>query len=149
MSVEVIGIDHIYIAVSDLGRSEVFYDHVMTILGFRKNQFEIHEAPHIQYYNRHFGYVLRPAHNGTPAHDSYQAGLHHLCFRVNGIAELQTISRLLMQARIAHEAPQGYSQYADDYHAIFLNDPDGIRLEITNYRQERQDRAEHWDDLAD
>jgi len=39
MSIEIIGIDHIYIAVSDLNRSERFYDRMMTILGFRKNNF--------------------------------------------------------------------------------------------------------------
>jgi len=38
MSIEIIGIDHIYVAVSDLGRSEKFYDAVMTVLGFRKNK---------------------------------------------------------------------------------------------------------------
>ena len=36
MSVEVIGIDHIFVAVDDLQRSEGFYDRVMPILGFRK-----------------------------------------------------------------------------------------------------------------
>ena len=30
---EVIGIDHIYITVSNLGRSETFYDGVMEVLG--------------------------------------------------------------------------------------------------------------------
>jgi hypothetical protein len=34
---EVIGIDHIYIAASDLSRSEIFYDRVLLdTLGFRK-----------------------------------------------------------------------------------------------------------------
>ena len=57
---EVIGIDHIYIAVSDLARSERFYDVVMKALGFRRNEFRLEGDRHIQYYNRHFGYVLRP-----------------------------------------------------------------------------------------
>ena len=36
---EVTGIDHIYIAVSDLERSEVFYDQVLLgALNFRKNK---------------------------------------------------------------------------------------------------------------
>jgi catechol 2,3-dioxygenase-like lactoylglutathione lyase family enzyme len=38
---EVIGIDHIYISVSDLDRSEAFYDKAMAALGFRKNTFTI------------------------------------------------------------------------------------------------------------
>ncbi len=36
MSVEVIGIDHVFVAVSDMRRSEGFYDRVMPVLGFRK-----------------------------------------------------------------------------------------------------------------
>jgi hypothetical protein len=35
LSIEVIGIDHLYITASSLRRSERFYDRVMTILGFR------------------------------------------------------------------------------------------------------------------
>src|SRR6267154_593076 len=60
MSIEIIGIDHIYIAVSDLNRSERFYDCMMTILGFQKNNFVNEGDKHIHYYNRHFGFVLRP-----------------------------------------------------------------------------------------
>ena len=59
MSIEIIGIDHIYIAVFDLDRSERFYDRVMTVLGFRKNKFVNEGDEHIQYYNRRFGFVLR------------------------------------------------------------------------------------------
>jgi hypothetical protein len=38
MTVEVIGVDHIFVSVGDLGRSEEFYDRVMAILGFRKGE---------------------------------------------------------------------------------------------------------------
>ncbi len=58
---DVISIDHIYLTVSDLHRSEQFYDVVMGILGFRKNRFLQSGEAHVQYFNRHFGYVLRPA----------------------------------------------------------------------------------------
>jgi len=42
------------------------------------------------------------------------------------------------------EAKQ-YPEYAADYFAVYLSDPDGIQLEITNYRQERRDRHDNWD----
>lgn len=32
-----------------------------------------------------------------------------------------------------------------DYRAVFLDDPDGLRLELTNFRAERRARLEHWD----
>ena len=58
----VLGIDHIYLAVQDLERAERFYDRVMLgILGFRKSRFTLESDPHVHYFNRHFGFVLRPA----------------------------------------------------------------------------------------
>ncbi|MEO6023403.1 MAG: hypothetical protein ABIP64_09845 [Burkholderiales bacterium] len=74
---EIIGIDPIYVTVSDVAVSEKFYDTVMAALGFKKNRFSINDEKHIQYYNRHFGYVLRPARLQRP-HDAYAPGLHHL-----------------------------------------------------------------------
>ncbi len=141
---EVIGIDHIYIAVSNLERSEIFYDRVLSgILGFRKNKFTLGGDPHVQYFNRHFGYVLRPA-RGKTAHDSYAAGLHHFCFRVDSVAAVATVAAQLRDSGIAASEAKLYTEYAPDYWATFFNDPDGIRLEVTNYRAERRERHDNW-----
>lgn len=142
----VIGIDHIYLTVSDLSASERFYDIVMEVLEFQKNSFEIAGDPHVQYYNREFGIVIRPARSSQP-HDPYMAGLHHLCFRVDSAEDVNTTHRLLQERGIDASKPQLYPQYAEDYVATFLTDPDGIRLEITNYRAERRERKENWDKM--
>jgi glyoxylase I family protein len=144
---EIIGIDHIYLAVSDLAKSERFYDLVMTTLGFRKNEFQLDGERHIQYYNRHFGYVLRPARDGRP-HDSYAPGLHHLCFRVEGEEEVKEATKALKGQGITVSEAIRHPEYAPDYVACFLCDPDGVRLEITNYRQERRQRHDQWDKLG-
>ena len=141
---EVTGIDHIYIAVTDLDRSEPFYDVVMPILGFRKNRFALDGTPHIQYFNRHFGFVLRPARNHFP-HDPYTPGLHHFCLRVDTPEDVAQAASLLQAAGIEASQPQIYPEYAPDYHATFFRDPDGIRLEVTNYREERRKRHDEWD----
>ena len=145
MSTEVIGIDHIYITVTNLDRSIAFYDAVMIeALGFRKNIFTINNALHVQYYNRLFGYVLRPA-SPTTTHNPYHSGLHHLCLRVEDVAAVRQVAQTLQGLKIPCSALGHYPEYAPDYYAIHLQDPDGIHLEITNYRQERRDRAENWD----
>ena len=137
---EIIGIDHIYIAVSDLLRAERFYDRVfLETLGFRKNTFRLGEDSHIQYFNRQFGYVLRPSRRDN-AHDPYTPGLHHLCLRVESIADVVAVAQQLRAAGIEASEAKHYPEYAPDYWASFFTDPDGIRLEITNYRQERRDR---------
>ena len=139
----IIGIDHVYVTVSDMARAENFYDRVFLNLGYRKNSFSLHGDPHVQYYNRHFGYVLRPA-KSHQSHDPYAPGLHHFCLRVNSIEDVYAAAQVLRSAEIAVGDPKLYPQYAPDYVAIFFTDPDGVRLEITNYRKERRDRHDHW-----
>ncbi|WP_210544976.1 VOC family protein [Rhodoferax sp. PAMC 29310] len=141
---EVTGIDHIYITVSDLARSELFYDQVLMLaLGFRKSKFTLGGDPHIQYFNRLFGYVLRPARAATP-HDAYAPGLHHFCLRVHTAAEVHEVAQALQGVGIDATATRLYPEYAPDYMATFFEDPDGLRLEVTNYRQERRDRHANW-----
>lgn len=141
---EVTGIDHIYIAVTDLDRSETFYDRVfIQALGFRKNTFILGGDSHIQYFNRHFGYVLRPARSRS-AHDSYAPGLHHLCLRVDSVADVAAVSARLRGLGIDASEAKLYPEYAADYWATFFTDPDGVRLEVTNYRQERRERHDNW-----
>ena len=145
MNTDVIGIDHVYIAASDLHGSECFYDRVMPVLGFRKNSFTNEGDQHIQYYNRHFGLVLRPARNLQHRHDPLAVGLHHLCFRVEDCAAVDLIGQRFHEEGIAYSTPQLYPEYAPDYYAIFFSDPDGIRLEITNFRNERRNRFADWE----
>ncbi len=141
---EVIGIDHIYITVSDLSRSESFYDRVfIEALGFRKNKFTLSGEPHVQYFNRHFGYVIRPA-RGSAKHDPYTPGLHHFCLRVDSIADVAEAADRLRRLGIEASEARRYPDYAPDYAATFFTDPDGVRLEITNYRQERRERHDNW-----
>lgn len=141
---EVTGIDHIYVTVSDLRRSESFYDRVMLeTLGFRKNSFALGGDPHVQYFNRHFGYVLRPSHNAI-GHDAYAPGLHHFCLRVESIADVVAVANQLRALGIEASEAKLCPEYAPDYWATFFTDPDGIRLEVTNYRQERRERHAKW-----
>lgn len=141
---EVTGIDHIYIAVADLDRSETFYDRVfIQALGFCKNTFILGGDSHIQYFNRHFGYVLRPARSRS-THDSYAPGLHHLCLRVDSVADVASVSARLRGLGIDASEAKLYPEYAADYWATFFTDPDGVRLEVTNYRQERRERHDNW-----
>jgi glyoxylase I family protein len=125
-------------------RSEAFYDRVMLdALELRKNKFILGNDPHIQYFNRCFGYVLRSART-LSNHDSYSPRLHHICLRVTSIADVRAVAAKLLCAGIEATEPKLYPEYAEDYWATLFTDPDGSRLEITNYEQERRDRRDNW-----
>ncbi|MGI8910129.1 MAG: VOC family protein [Rubrobacteraceae bacterium] len=134
MAVEVIGIDHVYVAVRDMETSERFYDRVMPILGFRRDDGNIGGDPHVFYYGRHLVYALRPASEDTPDHDPYAPGLHHLCFRVVDEEAVDRAAGDLAEAGVEVTEPRYYPEYGPDYYATFFEDPDGIRLEIMNFR---------------
>lgn len=141
---EVVGIDHIYLSASDMEQSIAFYDVVLaSTLGFAKQEFQLNGAPHVQYFNRHFGIVVRPAAEGA-THDPGAPGLHHLCLRVDSSDDVQATAGALQRAGIAATDARLYTEYASDYVATYFSDPDGTRLEITNYRQERRERHDRW-----
>jgi glyoxylase I family protein len=145
MPVEVIGIDHVYLTVRDLARSTRFYDAVMHVLGYKKLEAPIGGDPHVHYYNRQFGFSLRPA-RGDGAHDPYAPGLHHFCFRVLDERAVDRAAKELRERGVGATPPRLYPEYSADYYATFFEDPDGIRLEITNFREGRRRRMHAWDD---
>jgi len=144
--IEITGIDHIYISVRDMALSEQFYDTVFRTLGFNKNSFVFGTEKHIQYFCRHFGFVIRPVRVDS-SHNPYSAGLHHLCLRVDTKEDVFNAARELQETGISVSQPQLYPEYAPDYFAFLFTDPDGIRIEITNYRQERRERHDNWKNI--
>src|SRR5438552_5427134 len=91
--VEVVGLDHVYLAVSDFERSESYYDTVLGLLDFRKIDAPIGGETHRHYFNKVMQISIRPAHGGR--HDPYVPGLHHLCLQVKDNAAVDRIAGLL------------------------------------------------------
>ncbi len=146
MPVDVSAVDHLYVAVRDLERSQAFYDPVMRVLDFRKLARPLAGGDlHVHYFNRVLQYTLRPAREGAPDHDAYAPGLHHLCFRVADRASVDRVATELGAAGIEAAPPRLYPEYHEDYYATFLTDPDGIRLEVVNHLAMRRQTVEFWD----
>jgi catechol 2,3-dioxygenase-like lactoylglutathione lyase family enzyme len=148
MSIDVGAVDHVYVAVRDLARSEAFYDGVMRLLGFKKGTAPIAGERHLHYFNRVTQYSIRPAKSAGP-HDPYRPGLHHICFRVGSREEVDEAAAGLAALGIAATPPALYPEYADDYYATFFTDPDGIRLEIVALRRMRSLVRDRWAELTE
>jgi len=54
------------------------------------------------------------------------------------------VASQLQAAGVAASKAALYADYAPDYWATFFTDPDGLRLEVTNYREERRERHDAW-----
>ncbi len=149
MGVEVSGIDHIYINVSDLELSTAFYDSVMELLGFRKGTGKVGGQSHVHYFNRALQLTLRPARAGAPAHDQNAPGLHHLCFQVGDVTAVDEAALGLQRLGIEFSEPRLCPEYGADYYATYFKDPDGIELEIVNRTRIREIIDNKWEMLED
>jgi glyoxylase I family protein len=143
---DITGLDHIYLSVSDWTVSEPFYDRVMRALGFFKGDKVIAQERHAHYFNRVMQISIRPARTRQP-HDPYAPGLHHLCLQVASRADVDEAQRLLAELGIEATQPAVYPEYADDYYATFFSDPDGLRFEIVARRSGRDEIVREWGNL--
>ncbi|MBD2104283.1 VOC family protein [Leptolyngbya sp. FACHB-261] len=141
-------IDHIYLSVSDFSRSETFYDLVMQELEQHKGDKAIAGEPHAHYLGPQFQLTIRPAKTGQK-HDPYTPGLHHLCFQVETMTEIDSCFEKLRAVGIEVSPPKRYPEYHPEYYAIFFEDPDGIRLEIVAETSARQALESQWDELEE
>ena len=141
-----VGLDHVYISVSDFGRAVAFYDAVMGALGFAKGDQAIDGEPHAHYFTPRMQYTIRQAARDR-SHDPYAPGLHHLCFQVLGAAEVDRLHRAVVELGVDSSAPALHPAYGPDYYAFHFTDPDGIRLEVAARTTQRDAIAERWSEL--
>lgn len=146
MALQVTDIDHLFVAVSDLSRSEAFYDAAMRLLGLRKGTGQVEGESFIHYYTPAFQFTLRQAKAGG-AHDPSAPGLNHLCFQVPRAGDVDAAAHGLRKLGISVTEPRFYPEYTPDYYAIYFSDPDGIRLEVVSRTRLRDLIRERWQDL--
>lgn len=135
------GIAHIQLTVSDFERSRPFYKALC-------EHFEMHcqyDAPSTEseratlyYIGGKTGLLIRPAnpeHAGERFHQ-YKPGLHHLCFRARSREDIDAF-HAFFNATLAPLGgtlvqPPQEGPWASGYYSILFEDPDRMRLEI-NY----------------
>lgn len=144
-ALEVIGLDHVYLAVTDRARSLAFYDAVLGALGFERSDSRIAGDPHAHYWNRALQISIRPARTPGVSHDPYAPGLHHLCLQLRDARALDAAHAKLRALGVDASEPRLYPQYSDDYYATFFEDPDGIRLELVMRRARRDEIVARWE----
>ena len=126
---EINGVAHVFLSVSDLSRSRAFYGRLLPFLGMQP----VMDSPDIFYcIGGRTGLGIQPcaAEFRNEAFNQQRIGLHHVCLRARSREDVDSAYALLqeMNARILR-APRE-DQWAPGYYSILFEDPDGIRLEI-------------------
>jgi catechol 2,3-dioxygenase-like lactoylglutathione lyase family enzyme len=127
---EINGIAHVMLTVSDFERCKPFYARILQFMGLRP----VIDTDGWLYCvgGRTACGIMR----GDPAHAGrfvqFRVGLHHVCFRARSREDVDTFYALLKEigAKIVHAPEEG--PWAPGYYSVLFEDPDGIRLEM-NY----------------
>ncbi|MEO8604902.1 MAG: VOC family protein [bacterium] len=128
---EINGIAHTFLTVSNFDAALAFYEPLLNFLG-------------MQTVMKVDGYLYcvggrtavgvsaaAPEHRGE-RFVQQRVGLHHLCFRARERADVDAVHDFLVArgATIVHPPEDG--AWAPGYYSVLFEDPDGIRLEVNH-----------------
>src|SRR3954452_10634328 len=131
------GVQHIDLVVSSIERSLPFYRELLAPLGYHRiSEIEVERGETIWYLSGPAVAIgLREAQSESASerpHDRYNVGIHHLAFDAWSPAMVDERAEWLAARGAEIESgPESYA-YQPGYYAVFLYDPDGIKLEIVH-----------------
>lgn len=139
--VQVIGIDHLVIRVSELERSKRFYDAVLGFMGFEREW----EFGSIVGWNNGvtmFWIGEADAKGKRRRHREGDVGYHHYAFELAERAEVDELYAFLLEQEVEIvDPPAAYPSYGEGYYAVFFRDPDGLRLEAVFFLEKQKRRT--------
>lgn len=128
---EINGIAHFFLTVSDFEKARPFYTGLLGFLG-------LHPMIDTDGYLYYVG--GRTAVGVTRCDDAFKqerfqqfrVGLHHVCFRARERADVDAVHEFLcsIDAKIVHPPEEG--PWMPGYYSVLFEDPDGIRLEVNH-----------------
>ncbi len=133
MTVEVNGIAHIQLTVTDPERCLPFWER---FCNFLEMDTLLRNDESVYCIGSRTGILVRgaPLEKRDVKFDQDTAGLHHICFRARSDADLDAIFAHVSaepDVKIIH-GPEDGSRFAPGYYSILFEDPDGLRVEVNH-----------------
>jgi catechol 2,3-dioxygenase-like lactoylglutathione lyase family enzyme len=137
----IVGIEHIVLHVSDLGRSAAFYETVLGFLGFHR-EWEFGRV--VGWDNGETMVWIREA-DARGRKRKFRLGdigLHHYAFELARREHVDDLHALLKKHKVTVvDVPAEYPSYGEGYYAVYFLDPDGIKLEAVHFAEKQKRRA--------
>ena len=126
---------HVEIYVSNLENSRVFYDFLLTKLGYLLYQ-EWDEGFSFQKGDQYLVFVQTPHAFLEAGYHRCRTGLNHLAFHAGPPDEIDQWRKECLTRRIPLLYDDCYPHAGGpDHYALYLEDPDGIKIELVEERK--------------
>lgn len=118
-----LALDHLTILSRDAKASARFYGVVLPLLGFRQKSDDI-------WCNENGLFIqFRQAREDTADYERYAPGLNHFGFAAPDVSQIESIKAAMDEAGFEARL----QRFNDGVVALFIPDPDGLRLEVSCY----------------
>jgi glyoxylase I family protein len=137
-------IDHLDLVVSSLERSLDFYRGLLRPLGYvHEGEIAGERGERVIYLSRHgSGGSVSLRERQSDAHevpyDRYGIGIHHIAFAAGSRERVDGCAAWAREIGAEIESGSEEYGYTPGYYAVFLHDPDGIKLEVVHRPMERE-----------
>ena len=131
MNIDINGMAHVILTVSQFGAARAFYGRLCVAMGM-KPVFD----------GEKFCYWVggRTAIGIEPCDPAYagerfvqpRVGLHHICVRARTRDDVDRCAALLLEMNATIVRGPGENSWAPGYYSVLFEDPDGIRLELNH-----------------
>ncbi|MBE9189818.1 VOC family protein [Gloeocapsopsis crepidinum LEGE 06123] len=123
-------IHHIALTVSDMKRSEAFYNRLLGFMGYEQGE---KTEQLILWASSHSAITISRANSQSNQKcDRYSPGLHHLAFSADSREDVDKLYQVLIQQQVTILDPPAEYEYLPGYYAVYFLDPDGIKLELAH-----------------
>lgn len=128
---EINGIAHVQLTVSDFEACKRFYDALMGLFEMTI----VFDDDEVKYYVG--GRTAIAITRGDPQYRNERfvqrrVGLHHLCFRLKSREDVDKVHDLVRELGAVVVYPPQEGTWAPGYYSTCFEDPDGIRLEVNH-----------------
>jgi catechol 2,3-dioxygenase-like lactoylglutathione lyase family enzyme len=134
-------VDHLDLVVSSLQRSLPFYRELLRPLGYvHEGEIVGERGERVVYLSRNGsrGSIgLRESQAGGAPYDRYAVGLHHLALAAPHRERVEELAAWAGRSGVEIESGPREHDYTPGYYALFLHDPDGLKIEIVHRPRER------------
>lgn len=121
-------IHHIALSVSDMERSQAFYNRLLGFMGYEQAE---KTEQLILWASSHSAITISPTNpRSNQKCDRYSPGLHHLAFSADSREDIDKLYQELIQQQVTILDPPAEYDYLPGYYAVYFLDPDGIKLEL-------------------
>ena len=127
--IEVNGIAHTVLSVTNVVTSRKFYEPLLTFLGMKK----VADGETGFYFvggRTAIGVMACAPEHQSAGFDQQRVGLHHLCFRAKSRADVDAVYEYLKEKQTTIIQPAQDGEWAPGYYSVLFEDPDQIRLEV-------------------